>query len=529
MEFSTPKTDKSRRSISLDPGTVAALRGHRVRQAQERLAWGPAWIDAGLVFSRDDGTPIHPQQLSKAFERLGKAAGLPEIRLHDLRHSYATATLALGIPTKIVTNASAIRPSPSRAIPTSTCCRRWTSTPRRRSHGRSWAAPDFNRQGPSLAVQLVGVGKSLQRHRDEGQPLHERRQLATSKAHPDERHQRAGRGGTARHPAVLAVLGSVREFGRAVLKPLGAPGGKVETFIEVPFKFGEQTVYPDGLIRVTRGSTTWTALVEVKTGSAELQREQLECYLDVARDNGFQAVLTISNQISPTPGVHPVTVDGRKTRRVELHHLSWPSVLTTAVQQHVHRGVSDPDQAWILAELIRYLEHPKSGAFDFSDLGPAWVPIREAVAAGTLPRQRQGSSRMHLAIGPILRFLSLGLGRELGAHVHVHLNRREAFDAKLRMNRQCVGLVEDGTLSGSIGFLNECTNRRRKSPRQPRDRVRRRRHATRRKSDHAREVDSSSAPGVTRFDKTRRVGSEPAHFDKRAAFRRTRGPFSSCA
>ena len=102
LEFSTPKTDKSRRSISLDPATVAALRGHRVRQAQERLAWGPAWIDAGLVFSRDDGTPIHPQQLSKAFERLGKAAGLPEIRLHDLRHSYATAALALGIPTKIV-------------------------------------------------------------------------------------------------------------------------------------------------------------------------------------------------------------------------------------------------------------------------------------------------------------------------------------------------------------------------------------------------------------------------------------------
>ena len=253
--------------------------------------------------------------------------------------------------------------------------------------------------------------------------------------------------------AVLAVLGSVREFGRAVLKPLGAPGGKVETFIEVPFKFGEQTVYPDGLIPVTRGSTTWTALVEVKTGSAELQREQLECYLDVARDNGFQAVLTISNQISPTPGVDPVTVDGRKTRRVELHHLSWPSVLTTAVQQRVHRGVSDPDQAWILAELIRYLEHPKSGAFDFSDMGPAWVPIREAVAAGTLRGNDKGLPECISRSDQLLRFLSLRLGRELGAHVHVHLSRREAFDAKLRMNRQCVGLVEDGTLSGSIRIL----------------------------------------------------------------------------
>jgi hypothetical protein len=123
--------------------------------------------------------------------------------------------------------------------------------------------------------------------------------------------------------ALLAVMGSVREFGMALTKPLGAPASQLQTFIEVPLKIGERTCYPDGLVRATRAGRIWTALVEVKTGTADLEREQVETYLDIARDNSFDAVLTISNQLAPAPGVHPVDVDKRKLRRVQLHHLSW--------------------------------------------------------------------------------------------------------------------------------------------------------------------------------------------------------------
>src|SRR5690554_3840611 len=71
--------------------------------------------------------------------------------------------------------------------------------------------------------------------------------------------------------ALLAVLSSVKEFARALTAPLGAPAGNVETYIEVPFLVGEKKVFPDGLIRVSRGQKTWTALVEVKTGTNALQ------------------------------------------------------------------------------------------------------------------------------------------------------------------------------------------------------------------------------------------------------------------
>jgi integrase len=102
VEFSEPKTAKGRRSIALDPATVTALKAHRKQQHEERLAAGSLWQDSGLVFANEDGSAIHPQRFTKWFEQLERDAGLPRIRLHDLRHSYATAALTAGITAKVV-------------------------------------------------------------------------------------------------------------------------------------------------------------------------------------------------------------------------------------------------------------------------------------------------------------------------------------------------------------------------------------------------------------------------------------------
>jgi integrase len=99
---SEPKTRMGKRSLALDPATLAALQEHKGRQEQERADVGPAWMDSGLVFTRPDGSPIHPDLITDWFRRLARAAGLPPIRLHDVRHSYATAALAAGVPAKVV-------------------------------------------------------------------------------------------------------------------------------------------------------------------------------------------------------------------------------------------------------------------------------------------------------------------------------------------------------------------------------------------------------------------------------------------
>jgi integrase len=100
---STPKTARGNRTIAIGPAAVAALRAWRKVQASDQMLMGAGWRNtAGLVVTIADGTAPNPEAFSNLFGDLVKRAGLPSIRLHDLRHSYATAALANGVPVKVV-------------------------------------------------------------------------------------------------------------------------------------------------------------------------------------------------------------------------------------------------------------------------------------------------------------------------------------------------------------------------------------------------------------------------------------------
>lgn len=101
-EGSTPKTAKGNRTISLGKRTVAALREWRTVQAEEHRRLGLKRIVGGLVVTTADGQAPHPESFSIAFGKVARTAKLPRIRLHDLRHSYATSALAAGVPVKVL-------------------------------------------------------------------------------------------------------------------------------------------------------------------------------------------------------------------------------------------------------------------------------------------------------------------------------------------------------------------------------------------------------------------------------------------
>lgn len=101
--FAPPKTEKSRRSVPLNETAIAALRRHRARQLEQRLAAGEIWEEQDLVFTTATGGPLRGNHiLQRHFEPLCKHLGLPRIRLHDLRHTTATLLLKAKVPTEVV-------------------------------------------------------------------------------------------------------------------------------------------------------------------------------------------------------------------------------------------------------------------------------------------------------------------------------------------------------------------------------------------------------------------------------------------
>lgn len=101
LVFTEPKSAAGRRSIAMPLPLVEALRTHRSRQAEERLAAGELWEDHGLVFAQVNGRPIDPSADYKAWRELLVAAGVRRARLHDARHTAATLLLQQGVPARV--------------------------------------------------------------------------------------------------------------------------------------------------------------------------------------------------------------------------------------------------------------------------------------------------------------------------------------------------------------------------------------------------------------------------------------------
>ena len=145
------------------------------------------------------------------------------------------------------------------------------------------------------------------------QSWHEARLIPTSGINGAEEQERRATS------ALLAVLGAVKEFDRALRQAARRTRRHRGVLHRGPVPpRGEEASTPTGSSASRAGSKSWTALVEVKTGTNELATEQLENYLDIAREQGFDAVITISNEIPAVAGQHPTKVDKRKTRKVAL-------------------------------------------------------------------------------------------------------------------------------------------------------------------------------------------------------------------
>ncbi|MGW3391853.1 TerD family protein, partial [Streptomyces cinereoruber] len=250
---------------------------------------------------------------------------------------------------------------------------------------------------------------------------------------------------------LLSVMAEVPEFGRRLTAGFGAPAGRMQTFTEVSLPHGDSPKRPDGVIRTERAGKLWTALVETKTNGNPLKSEQVQTYMDIAARRGYEAVITLSNDVA-LEGSPLVTVktDGRRKHKVSLWHLSWAEVAHQAQMLIRHEGVGNAAHAWLLQELLHYLQHENSGCHGFQNMGPAWVPVRDGIDAETLCQGDPRAVEVVESWERLIRQVCLRLGGELGQKALPVQRARRGTDPKSRRAELADRLCEEGKLSAEV-------------------------------------------------------------------------------
>jgi len=253
----------------------------------------------------------------------------------------------------------------------------------------------------------------------------------------------------------LATLSSVRSFSQDLLASVGQKIGKtakIKTFTEVNFSSKDDSGLgrPDGLIVVEIGKRQWTALVEAKVGKSDISADQLERYLQIAKIQKIDAVITISNQFSTVPDHHPVKLSASKFKSIELYHFSWMHIMTVADLLTVNKDVEGDDQAHILKEFLRFISHSSAGVEGFNQMPKSWVNVANLVqAGGTLSRNHE-IEEVAEAWQQEAKDLRLILSRQLGTFVHEKMKRTAWSDAKVKFDDDVKSLIERQVLSVTL-------------------------------------------------------------------------------
>lgn len=256
----------------------------------------------------------------------------------------------------------------------------------------------------------------------------------------------------------LASLMVVPTYAESILKAAGAPvlkKSRILCLTEVVFNDVEKQIRPDGLIIVDNGKLSWSALVEAKVGNNNLTKEQLESYLDLAKDLKVDALITLSNQFATVPTHHPVAVSKVKTKKVALLHFSWQSIISRAAMLSENRDVEDPEQAYILTQLIQYLADPRSKVTVEPRMSKDWKLVTDEILkrsklTKTSPTVQNAVTDWH----QLLRYLVLELGAAIGKPVDVCLNRAMVNDPKIRLASDSEVVASDNILRAELKVPN---------------------------------------------------------------------------
>ncbi len=186
---------------------------------------------------------------------------------------------------------------------------------------------------------------------------------------------------------VLAVFRIIPELLAELIKDIGVRINDrtvLETYTEIGVtkNLKDTADRPDGFIYI-KNRNEWTSLVEAKVGMNTLSAEQVIKYVEDARSNNVDAVITISNEFTPRVDQSPLDLPKRLLKRVRLYHLSWRLILSTAILLKNKSLIEDREKSFVLDELIKFLKDDSVGNKSFSMMPPAWTEICSDASIGS--------------------------------------------------------------------------------------------------------------------------------------------------
>ena len=182
----------------------------------------------------------------------------------------------------------------------------------------------------------------------------------------------------------LTSIRLIKEFRKMILSTSKiTSNGKIFVYTEVIFPDSQDSRI-DGLLLVVKGGMIKDAAIfEMKNNHNELEQDQIERYIKLARIFNIPNLITISNQFVSDPTQFPINI--RIPKSVSTYHFSWSYLLTLA---HIllfdnDTNIEDSDQVEIMQEVVHYFESPKSGVLGFNRMKPGWKEVIEKINSGT--------------------------------------------------------------------------------------------------------------------------------------------------
>ena len=253
----------------------------------------------------------------------------------------------------------------------------------------------------------------------------------------------------------LAVFCNVQPFADEILKSVGQRAGKrttVRAFTEVTLaKKISSVCRPDGLIVCQQGSKRWCALIEAKAGRDEIDEDQVRRYVELARENEIDAVITISNQFVTRADQSPVNIPKTMLRKTKLFHWSWAWIATQCEILCLQNEIGDALQLSLSEQFLHFVGHSSTGTERFTQMNAGWTELVSSIRSETPPNKSAPEVEETLACWfAETKDLSLHMSSHIGTPVAEKIERSHRNNPEARIKIAAGDLVNNDILSSAL-------------------------------------------------------------------------------